>query len=56
MNPKYTTMKDSQALVKPILLAVVCLCFVLLQTCQEKKQVTPEIVQQPVAVTFSPGK
>lgn len=56
MNHNHTTMKDSQALVKPILLAVVCLSFLLLQTCHEKKQATPETGQEPLHITGSPGQ
>lgn len=50
MNSDNTTMKDSQALVKPVLLAAICLCFLLLQTCYEKKHARPEIVQEPTYI------
>lgn len=55
MNYNNTTMKDSQALVKPVILAVISLCFLLLQTCYEKKQATPEVVQEAVYIAGSPG-
>ncbi len=55
MNYNNTTMKDSQALVKPVLLAVVCLCFLLMHTCHENKQAATEIVQETAHFAISPG-
>lgn len=48
-------MKDSQALVKPVLLAAISLCFLLLQTCHENKQAATEIVQETAKIATSPG-
>lgn len=48
-------MKDSQALVKPVLLAAVCLCFLLMQTCHENKQASTEIVHETAHLATSPG-
>lgn len=55
MNSDNTTMKDSQALVKPVLLAAICLFFMLLQTCHDKKQAATESVQEPAYMTSAPG-
>jgi len=54
MNSDNTAMKDPQALVKPVLLAAICLCFLLLQTCHDHKQTAKAIVQEQVPVANAP--